>query len=254
MSWSRPLSVRHLRLASGLVLFAYISGHLINHTLGLFSLERAEAVLRVSMTIWQSWPGTVLLYGSALLHFSLALRSIYIRHDWRFPLIEIVRFWAGFSLPLLLIGHIATTRLALTLYGVQPDYAGIVSSIVAGGSQEWQIALLAPGWLHGCLGLWISLRHYPTMVRLRPLLIAGMIALPLLSAAGFLTMSREVEARGLVSALRETAQESVAAERRIELSAWRRDMVIGYLAIIALALLLGPVRRQGMAMAGRHNG
>lgn len=240
---TRLLSARRWRLASGLVLFAYISGHLINHALGLLSLDRAEAMLRVSMAIWQSRPGTILLYGSALLHFWLALRSIYIRHDWRFPLIEIVRFWAGFSLPLLLIGHIAVTRLALTLYDVKPDYAGIVSSIVAGGSEQWQIALLAPGWLHGCLGLWISLRHSPLMLRLRPVLIAGVIALPILSAAGFMAMSRDVEALGLVAALRDGAQEALAVERRAELTIWKRDMTIGYLAVIALALLLGPVRR-----------
>ncbi|MBN9083250.1 MAG: hypothetical protein BGP04_03505 [Rhizobiales bacterium 62-17] len=242
-SLPRFFSARRWRLASGLVLFAYISGHLINHTLGLLSLERAEAMLRMSMAIWQSRPGTILLYGSALLHFSLALRSIYIRHDWRFPFVEIVRFWAGFSLPLLLIGHIAVTRLTMALYDVKPDYAGIVSSIVAGGSQEWQIALLAPGWLHGCLGLWISLRHFALMRRLQPLLIAGMVVLPILSAAGFLAMSREVEAMGLVSALRDGAQEAFAVERRAELTAWKRDMTIGYLAIVTLALLLGPIRR-----------
>jgi adenylate cyclase len=236
------LSARRLRLGSGLVLFAYISGHLINHALGLWSLDAAEAMLRFAMAVWQSRIGTVLLYGAAALHFSLALRSIYIRHDWRFPLIEIIRLWAGFSLPLLLIGHVATTRLALALQDINPSYAGTVTSIIAGGSQQWQIALLAPGWLHGCLGLWISLRHYDLMQRLRNGLIAAVVLLPLLSAAGFLSMTREVEARGLVEAAL-GPQNPVSIERRAELITWRNNMTAIYLALIAGALLLGPVRK-----------
>jgi len=242
------LSARRLRIGSGLVLFAYVSGHLINHALGLWSLDAAEAMLRVAMTVWQGRAGTILLYGAAALHFSLALRSLFIRHDWRFPLIEIIRLWAGFSLPLLLIGHIATTRLALALQDVNPSYSGTVTSIVAGGSQEWQIALLAPGWLHGCLGLWISLRRYEVMQRLRNGLIAVVVLLPLLSAAGFLSMSRKVQARGLVEAAR-APQSTVSIERRAELVTWRNNMTMIYLALIAGALLLGPVRRSLIARA-----
>lgn len=238
----RPsLSSRRLRLASGLGLFAYILTHLINHVLGLVSLELAEAGLRVAMLVWQSLPGTLVLYGAACLHFSLALRTIYLRHDWRIPLIEIVRLWAGFSLPLLLIGHFATTRLSHELQGATPSYAGTVAQIVAGGSQQWQIALLAPGWLHGCLGLWLTLRRSKRMRRAKPLLIAFVIALPLASAAGFGRMGREVKARGFVAAARSPTPSAV--QSRGELLSIANAMTNAYLALIAGAILLGPIRR-----------
>ena len=41
---------RRLRLWSGLVLFAYVAGHLINHTFGLASVETMEAGRRVFAT------------------------------------------------------------------------------------------------------------------------------------------------------------------------------------------------------------
>ena len=49
--------------------------------------------------------------------------------------------------------------------------------------------------MHGCLGLWIALRHFAVMQRIRPVLIGVLITVPLLSAVGFLRMSFDVEAR-----------------------------------------------------------
>ena len=34
--------IRRLRLASGLVMFAYVTTHFINHSLGLVSVQRSE--------------------------------------------------------------------------------------------------------------------------------------------------------------------------------------------------------------------
>ena len=176
------LTVRRLRLLSGLVMFAYITIHLLNHALGLVSLSLAESGLGLAMTLWRSPPATLLLYGAAATHFSLALWTLYSRRDWRLPWIEILRLASGFSLPMLLIGHAVTTRLGDTLYAIQPSYAAIIANLIAGGTQGMQLALLAPGWLHGCLGLWISLRRFETVQRLKPGLTALVVLLPLLAA------------------------------------------------------------------------
>lgn len=74
-------AIRRLRLASGLVLFAYILSHLLNHALGAISLDHAEAGLRVAMQVWHSLPGTALLYGAAATHFALALRTLFLRRN-----------------------------------------------------------------------------------------------------------------------------------------------------------------------------
>jgi adenylate cyclase len=243
------LSSRQLRLATGLVLLTYISMHLATHTFGLWSLDLAERGLAWTKALWQSWPGTVALYGAAAVHFALALRTIYQRRHWGLPLIEIVRLWAGFSLPLLLISHVVTTRLTLGLFGVPSDYRRIVGLLVASGNEGWQIALLAPGWLHGCLGLWISLRHVALMRRLKPALIACVVALPVLSAAGF---GRMTQAVAVAPPAQSAPLDAAAAEaRRDRLAAWQRGMTTVYLVSLIGAFVGGQVRNRIERKAGQ---
>lgn len=237
------LSARQLRLASGLVLLSYISMHLVTHTFGLWSLDLAERGLAWTKALWQSWPGTVALYGAAAAHFALALRTIYQRRHWALPLIEIIRLWAGFSLPLLLISHVVTTRLTLALFGVSSDYHRIVGSLVASGNEGWQIALLAPGWLHGCLGLWISLRHVELMRRLKPALIVFVVALPLLSAGGFGRMTQAVVAAP-PAAQTAPLDAAAAAARRDRLAVWQRGITTLYLVSLIGAFVGGQIRNR----------
>jgi len=86
---------RSLRLASGLVLFTYITAHLINHALGLISLKTAEAALEFAVEVWSSPLGTVLLYGAFAIHFVLALWSVYERRTFRLPPLELLRIALG---------------------------------------------------------------------------------------------------------------------------------------------------------------
>ena len=236
---------RSFRLGSGLVLFTYLTLHLFNHALGLISLGTAETGLRFAMALWHSAAGSIALYGAAIVHVALALRTIYERRHWRVPAIEVVRLYAGFSLPLLLVGHAMGTRLALTLFGTTPSYERVVDSLIASGSQGWQIALLAPGWVHGCLGLWLSLRRVPALLRLRGAFLAIMLGMPLLSAAGFETMERDVKAQGFHAA----SSDALTLDRRETLSEWQMRFTMAYLAAILAAYVAGQIRNfwQGRA-------
>ena len=72
--------LRHrLRLASGVVMLVYITMHMVNHALGIGSLPLAEAGLSWAIWLWQSAPGTILLYGAFTVHLTLALHTIYSR-------------------------------------------------------------------------------------------------------------------------------------------------------------------------------
>ena len=89
------LSRRDLRLASGLVLFVYVTLHLVCHALGLVSLEAAETALRATVVIWHSLPGTLLLYGAAFVHVGLALFAVYERRTLRMPPLQALRIALG---------------------------------------------------------------------------------------------------------------------------------------------------------------
>src|SRR5437764_12521270 len=86
-----PQTRRDLRLASGIVLFTYVTVHLSCHALGLVSLDVAERALRVTVLLWHSPPGTLLLYGAAAVHISLALLAVYDRRTLRMPPLQALR-------------------------------------------------------------------------------------------------------------------------------------------------------------------
>ncbi|HEX3635459.1 MAG TPA: hypothetical protein VHV99_08220 [Paraburkholderia sp.] len=231
-------ALRRLQLGSGVVLLIYLFLHLVNHALGIWSLDLAGRGLTFALWIWHSVPGTIALYGSALLHFALAVRTIYGRRHWTLPPAEWIRLWAGLSLPLLLIRHAVATRLAASLYGFEPNYERIVISLIVSGTQGLQLALLAPGWIHGCLGLWFRLRHYPAAQRASPVLLAFLILLPLLSAAGFLRMEQAVVAMHAVL----PAPDSTLLAHQLALDMWRHSLVTLYLVVLVGALLAGLLR------------
>ena len=191
---------RSLRLASGLVLFTYITAHLVNHALGLISLKTAEAGLEFAIEVWSSWPGTVALYGAFGLHFLLALWAVYERRTFRLPPLELLRIALGFTMPVILIGHAAATRLAWELYQLPSDYAHVVTHLWLTDQQGMQLGLLAPGWLHGCLGLHFLLNRRPLYQRLSYILFAVALLLPVFSAFGFIAMGRELAATGAAAA------------------------------------------------------
>ncbi|QUP53878.1 hypothetical protein GO998_09000 [Ralstonia syzygii] len=233
-----PFILRRLQLGSGLVMLTYLFLHLINHALGIWSLDLAARGLLLGLRLWRSAPGTIALYGAASLHFALALHAIYERRHWVLPPAEWIRLWAGLSLPLLLIRHAVTTRLASSLYGFEPDYARVIAMLLTSGTQGLQLALLAPGWIHGCLGLWFRLRHYQWARRMQPALLAFVVLLPLLSAAGFLRMMRAVEGRGLIS----PPADPMLVGHQLALNGWRHNLVTLYLALVASAVVLGRLR------------
>jgi adenylate cyclase len=230
--------LRPVQIGSGVVMLTYLFLHLVNHALGIWSLELAGRGLVLALKLWHSAPGTVLLYGSASLHFALALRTIYVRRHWTLPPAEWIRLWAGLSLPLLLIRHAVATRLATTLYGFEPNYEKVVVVLITSGTQGLQLALLAPGWIHGCLGLWLRLRHHERVRRAKAGLLTVLILLPLLSVAGFLRMTRAVEAMSPHL----PAPDAKLVDHRVALEAWRHDLVTIYLALLVSAFLCGQLR------------
>ncbi len=233
---------RNLRMASGLVLFTYIGAHLTNHALGLVSLQVAEAGLEIAVEVWSSLPGTVLLYGAAASHFLLALWAVYDRRTFRLPPAELLRIALGFTLPMILIGHAANTRLAWELYGLPSDYARVVSNLWVSDSQGWQLGLMAPGWLHGCLGLHFAFNRRPLFRQLRFVLFGAALLLPAFAAFGFLAMGLELATNAEAAAAALDYLSPANAPQRIAIAQWRNGLLTAYLAIIGAAFGARAVR------------
>jgi adenylate cyclase len=233
---------RSLRITSGLILFTYITMHLTNHALGLISLDVAEAGLRIAVFVWHTWPGTILLYGAFLIHFLNALWAIYEMRTFRIPPAELLRIVLGFWLPIALIGHVAGTRIAFALFSESSTYSAVVGGLWASGLPGWQMGLLAPGWIHGCLGLHFAFNRRLFYIRHRYILFALALLLPVLSAVGYLMMGRELVAATAIASEPVDYYRSLNPLQRTAILQWRDNLIVIYGVMVVLTLGARTVR------------
>jgi adenylate cyclase len=177
----------------------------------------------------------------------LAFRAVYERRTLRMPPMQALRIALGIAMPLVVIGHVAATRLAADIHALAPTYARIVWLLWVSDGEGRQLAILAPGWVHGCLGLHFAFGHRALWQRFHRLLFAGALLLPVLAALGFLAMGRELAALAADPGWQGAA---VAADdaQRIAIARLRDGLLIGYLALIGAVL----VAREARAMVEKR--
>jgi adenylate cyclase len=188
------LSIRGVRLATGLILLIYVGSHLLDHSLGNISIGAMEAGLLVQKWIWQSVAGTVALYGALAVHFCLGLWAFYERRHFGWTRAEVMQLSLGLLIPFLLMNHLFVTRIALAQYGMQKGYAQELYSFWVASPElgVLQVSVLIVAWLHGCIGLYLWLRLRPWFEKAAPALLCGSIILPLLALLGFFQGGRMV--------------------------------------------------------------
>ena len=189
------MNIRRARIVTGLVLFTYLTTHLINHSLGLISLDAMEAGREWFLALWRNPLSTALLYGSLLTHFTLALYALYQRRHLRIPFWEALQLTLGLCIPLLLAVHFVGTRMAYEWYGVEDLYAKTVLTLwrqnPVNGLRQASLVLIA--WTHGCIGLYFWLRLRPWYPRYAAALYALALLLPVFALLGFVQAGRELD-------------------------------------------------------------
>ena len=247
--------IRRIRLISGLVLLTYLATHFINHSLGLISLDAMEAGRVWFLALWRNPVATVLLYGSLIIHISLAFYSLYRRWHLRMPRWEALQLVLGLLIPLFLAAHIAGTRLAHELVGVKDSYSLIVLSLwnVTPANGVRQAVLVTIAWLHGCIGFHFWLRLRPWYARVAPIFLAVAVLLPVLALLGFAEAGREIS--GFMARQPEWFERTLAAanvprgSQRELLILLQQRAVETFLVILALVLLARGIR---YAVQRRH--
>ena len=188
MSW-----FQRLRVGSGLVLFAFLASHLVNHSLGNISLEALETGRRVFLAVWRNPAGSLVLYAAIVVHAALVGFSILRRRRLRMPPAEAIQIVAGLAIPLLIATHVVATRGAHEFHDIADSYAYVLLSLWV---WDWpqgvlQSVALLVAWAHGCLGLHFWLRLRPGYERWQGVLQMAAVLLPAAALAGFSTAGRE---------------------------------------------------------------
>jgi adenylate cyclase len=188
------MNVRRTRLVTGLILLAYLATHLLNHALGLISLDAMEWGRQWFLLLWRNPLGTAALYGALLTHLGLAIWALYQRRHLRMPLSEMLQLLFGLTIPVLLSIHIVGTRLTHEFFGVNDSYTLLVLTLWHASPMDGlrQAILILIAWTHGCIGFhfWLRLkRWYP---RVAPYFLALALLIPVFGLLGFVEAGREI--------------------------------------------------------------
>lgn len=239
---------RSMRLWSGIVLMIFVTTHLLNHAVGILGVDAMQTVQVWRVAVWRSWPGTVLLYGAALVHVGLAIKRIIQRRTWRMPRQEALQIALGLLIPVLIFEHIIGTRYVASFGGVDDSYLPTLLQLWPGKALD-QILLVIVVWAHGVIGVHYVLRAKSWYRYVRDAGFVLAFAVPLMAIAGFASGGRE--------ALEFEVAQWTAAQQALFIDAARTTNHVLLGAAVALAAMLiglALYRRIGGSVVLRYVG
>jgi len=189
----RAFSGRNLRLISGLILFAFVFTHLVNHSLGLVSLQAMEDFRAVRIAVTRSWAGTGILLLAAIVHAILGVEKIISRRLSAISPRGLLQIATGMLIPVLLARHLIGMRISHELFGVNDNYDFALWAMWP--AEAWrQAGLIALVWGHGTIGLymWIRFKSWFGYLKAPLLVIAALV--PVLAFAGFEVAGKQFHA------------------------------------------------------------
>jgi adenylate cyclase len=194
VKYTRGVGVRQIRLACGLVLFAYLLSHFVNHALGNISLDALATGLRYHTAFWKSLPIATVFYAAAATHAGLGICALYQRRQFRWKAIEPIQLVLGLSIPVLIITHLAGVRFDDVMFQHQKLYPQVLYSYwVVWPYKMWlMFIVLIVSWVHGCIGLYFWLRMKAFFETAAPFLLAAAVLIPTLAMLGLYQGGRKI--------------------------------------------------------------
>jgi len=263
-AYLRGISLRQIRLASGLVLFAYLVSHFLNHALGNISMEALASGVYWHTLFWHSLPVTLVFYAACLVHTGLGIWSLYERRQFHWKAIEPLQLVLGLSIPAMILTHVIGVRLGYSLYGHEILYPQVFFAywISWPALKMWMLfAVLVISWAHGCIGLYFWLRLKPFYKAAAPYLLAAAVLIPTVSMLGLYQGGRNVVDNDSVEWRAENlkpSQTGTSAEKAV-LNDVTNYLLIGYWGLLVIVLLAKGARaiherRGGMINLSYGNG
>lgn len=183
---------KRIRIISGLVLFAFVTMHLLNVAFGLHSIASMDFVRPVLMGVWTTTAGNMILATCLAVHFVLGLAAIYHRNTLRLSPTDAVQIVASLAIVPLLTPHVVGTAVAAQ-FGVVNTFSTLIPYFWIDKPSEGlrQVLLLAFLWIHGCVGVFTWLRIQPWWPRIGAFLHPLAVAVPVLGLLGFVQAGNE---------------------------------------------------------------
>jgi adenylate cyclase len=253
----RGVSARQVRLACGVVMFAYLFSHFLNHALGNISMEALADGVYFHVAFWQFLPVAIVFYTACLVHTGLGVWALYERRQFRWKAIEPLQLVLGLSIPALVITHIVGVRIGHTLFGHEKLYPQVFFAYwIVWPFKAWlMLAVMIIAWVHGCIGLYFWLRMKSFYKRAAPYLLAAAVLVPTLAALGLYQGGRNV----LDNDSAEWRAENLSRDKvgthaeQAVLHDIENYFLIFYLSLVGFVLLARGVRALNERRAGMIN-
>ena len=188
------LIVRRSRTISGCILFFYVFTHLLNHSLGLISLDTMEQGRAIFLRFWRHDVLFYVLYGALSIHFLLGVYALARRRSFRMSRKEWIRNSCAILIPFFLASHLSITLWGSRFLGLNDSYAFMIISTYIFDPFGYIILglMLMLVWTHGSIGI-IGLIEFREFYSKRRGLFQGLIlGLPLIAYGGYIRASIEL--------------------------------------------------------------
>jgi len=189
------MKLRRLRLVTGLILMAFVIGHMANLMLGMHSLAAMESWRPWLMGPWRSIAGQGLLVCAALIHLALGVYAIAARRSAAMSKTDVVQLCLGLATPPLLLNHAVVMHMAGE---VSPNFDATFGQMLAvywsfsPGYAFQQLGVVMVVWIHAAVGLYSWLVLKPVWKRVGGFILPLLFAVPILALLGFAEAGREV--------------------------------------------------------------
>ena len=188
------LIVRRSRTISGCILFFYVFTHLLNHSLGLISLDTMEQGRAIFLRFWRHDILFYVLYGALSIHFLLGVYALARRRSFRMSRKEWIRNSCAVLIPFFLASHLSITLWGSRFLGLNDSYAFMIISTYIFDPFGYIILglMLMLVWTHGSIGI-VGLIEFREFYSKRRGLFQGLIlGLPLIAYGGYIRASIEL--------------------------------------------------------------
>jgi adenylate cyclase len=252
--FTRGISVRQVRLVCGLVLYAYLVSHFLNHALGNISLDALAWGVRYHTLFWQFLPVAILFYSAVLVHAGLGIWALYERRQFRWKAVEPLQLVLGLSIPMLIGAHVISVRLGHTLFGQEKLYPQVLYGywLVLPYRIWLTLSALIIAWIHGSIGLYFWLRMKAFFKPTAPFLLAAAVLVPTLALLGLYQGGRSVvkESASAEWRVANLAQDKVGTPAEADIL----ESIVGYFLIGYLGLVGFVVAARGVRALNERRG
>ena len=232
--------IRRARMYSGLVIFLYVTVHLVNHSTGLISLETMEGLRQRVSAFNRHIIVTVILYTALLVHALLGFQHLLTRRSFKMSAKDWIQLVTSFILPLALLPHMLASSYAPRFKDAQANYKLVLDGTLEDGGIYFMGLFVIFVWVHGIIGITSMVKFHPVYQKYKNAFLVISWLLPILAVLGAFTASKEL-ATGIennkISMEQVYAASNIGKDLEAELMQTSDMLMLNYLYVLLAVTL-----------------